>query len=64
MEQRSSNQQSNVPTPLLFIDINITPTRQERIQVYDGDTPEDLAAEFCQLHNLNSKMQEKMTKML
>jgi len=35
------------PIPFLYIDINITPTRQERIQVYEGDTPFDLADEFC-----------------
>jgi hypothetical protein len=31
---------STVIEPLLFIDVNITPTQTERLEVFRGDTPE------------------------
>ena len=33
--------------PLLFIDVNISPTETQRISIYKGDTSYQLASEFC-----------------
>jgi hypothetical protein len=40
----------SIDEPLLFIDVNITPTHTERLEVFEGDTPEQLAKDFCQKH--------------
>jgi hypothetical protein len=32
------------PAPLLFVDVNLGDEEQERIVVFEGDTPEQLAA--------------------
>ena len=53
-----------VVEPLLFIDINITPTHTERLEVFPGDTPNQLASHFCLKHNLSDKMQEKLLRLL
>ena len=50
--------------PLLFIDVNITPTQTERLEVFQGDTPEQLAKDFCEKHNLPDKMHVKLVKLL
>jgi len=54
--------------PKLYVDVNIgktgTEKHMERITVYEGDTAEQLATEFCQKHNLNEDMKEKLKIML
>jgi len=50
--------------PILFIDVNISPTQTERISIYDGDTPETLASAFCEKHKLSEKMWKKLLQML
>ena len=42
--------------PLLFIDVNISPSETERISIFENDTPQTLAHQFCQQHNLSAKM--------
>lgn len=36
--------------PLLFVDINLAADKIERVVVYEGDRPEDLAREFILKH--------------
>lgn len=54
--------------PKLYVDVNIgktgTERHMERIVVYEGDTAESLATEFCQKHNLNDDMREKLKALL
>ena len=49
---------------LLYVDVNLGPDNAERIVVYDGDTPESLAQEFAERHQLNEGMYEKLVAML
>lgn len=37
-------------TPLLFIDINLGEDHPERIIIYEGDSPKNLAKKFCEKH--------------
>jgi len=51
--------------PLMFLDINLGKGILDRIVVYDGDTSEELASEFCKMHSnnkidLNSLSQKKL----
>lgn len=46
--------------PLLFVDINLGGSEQQRIVVYEGDTAEELAVNFCVEHNLDEETQEKL----
>jgi len=39
--------------PLLFVDVNLGVDAQERIVVFDGDTAEQLALDFCVKHDLD-----------
>jgi hypothetical protein len=50
--------------PKLYVDVNIGKSGVERIVVYDGDTAESLAEEFCQKHNLKAEMKEKLVLLL
>ncbi|CAD8185245.1 unnamed protein product [Paramecium octaurelia] len=50
--------------PLLFVDVNLGPSKTERIVVYDGDQSCDLAARFAHEHNLDEFMQEKLKELL
>lgn len=50
--------------PLLFVDVNLGPDHQERIVIYDGDTPTQLAQAFCKQHDLDEEMQEQLTLLL
>lgn len=50
--------------PLLFVDVNLGPGRAERIVVYEGDTAEELAAEFTKKHGLDDTLKEKLVKLL
>ena len=53
-----------VGSPLLFVDVNLGPTRTERIIVFDGDTAVQLAEKFGKEHNLNSLMKQKLVELL
>lgn len=54
--------------PKLYVDVNIgktgTERHMERIVVYEGDTADSLAAEFCAKHNLNEDMRQKLKALL
>jgi hypothetical protein len=64
MNEENHYSPSNTVEPLLFIDVNITPTQTERLEVFKGDTPEQLAKDFCDQHNLPDKMYNKLVKLL
>lgn len=49
---------------MLYVDVNIAPGRQERVIVYEGDTAEELAQEFCREYGLDGRMEEKLYEML
>lgn len=36
----------------------------ERIIVFEGDTPEELAREFCDRHNLDDETQQRLEQLL
>ena len=38
--------------PLLFVDVNLTPTQTERIAIWEEDDPADIANDFAALHSL------------
>ena len=46
--------------PKLYVDVNIGKNGMERIVVYEGDTAESLADQFCEKHKLNKDMKEKL----
>jgi hypothetical protein len=57
--------------PLLFIDVDIGENEQDRITVFQGDNPRDLAEKFCLKHTiedteivtvLEKQLQEKIRK--
>ena len=50
--------------PKLYVDVNIGKNGVERIVVYDGDTADSLAEDFCQKHNLKAEMKEKLVLLL
>ena len=50
--------------PKLYVDVNIGKAGVERIVVYDGDTAESLATEFCTKHNLKPEMRDKLVTLL
>ena len=51
-------------TPLLFIDINLGEEKPERIIVYEGDSANELATEFCTKHGLDDETREKLEEQL
>jgi hypothetical protein len=63
-EEHNQSRPSTSEEPLLFIDVNITPTHTERLEVFEGDTPEQLAKDFCEKHNLPEKMYNKLVNLL
>ena len=46
-EDEEEDNEDNMTQPLLFVDINLGGDEQERIVVYEGDTAEQLAHQFC-----------------
>lgn len=53
--------------PLLEVDINITPTHTERIQIFSGDRidgEDGIAKKFCQQHGLGESMEHQLRAVL
>ena len=48
----------------MYVDVNIGKSGTERIVVYEGDTAQSLAEEFCLKHNLKPEMKEKLILLL
>ena len=47
----------------MYVDVKIE-TGDQRIVVYEGDTAESLATEFCTKHNLKPEMRDKLVPLL
>jgi len=47
-------------TPLLYIDINLEGDKSERLVVFKGDQPKDLAYKFCLEHELDEETQLRL----
>ncbi len=39
--------------PILFLDVNLGKGRVERLVIYDGDAPMQVAEEFCDRYELD-----------
>jgi len=63
-EDTMSDNAEGEGNPLLFVDVNLGPGRAERIVVYEGDTAEELAAEFTKKHGLDDTLMDKLVKLL
>ena len=50
--------------PKLYVDVNIGKNGIERIVVFEGDTAESLAVEFCEKHSLKPEMKSKLVTLL
>ena len=50
--------------PLLFVDVNLGEGKMDRIVLYEGDEPEEVAEEFAQEHSLDRSMCKKLTELL
>lgn len=48
----------------MYIDVNISDSKAERISVFDGDTPERLALNFVDQHGLSKHMHNKLEHLL
>jgi hypothetical protein len=46
--------------PLLYVDVNLGPTKSERIVVFEGDTAIVLADDFSKKHGLDGNMRMKL----
>ena len=44
--------------------MNLGANEQQRIVVYEGDTAQDLAAKFCQEHELDEETQKNLEALL
>ena len=47
---------SKKKVPILYVDVNLANGKVERLTVYEGDTPRNVALQFIQSHGLNDKM--------
>ena len=51
--------------PQLYIDVNLGEDMEpQRIVVYPGDTPDSLAKDFCDQHNLDEETMENLKALL
>eukprot|EP01017_Pseudomicrothorax_dubius_P019717 TRINITY_DN2165_c0_g1_i5.p1 TRINITY_DN2165_c0_g1~~TRINITY_DN2165_c0_g1_i5.p1 ORF type:complete len:322 (-),score=77.43 TRINITY_DN2165_c0_g1_i5:131-1096(-) len=50
--------------PLLFVDVNLGTGSNERIVVFDGDNPRDLANRFGDEHGLDAEMRMRLRELL
>lgn len=63
----SASSDSMSRLPLLEVDINITPTHTERIQIFSGDQidgEDGIAKRFCQQHGLGESMEQQLVRVL
>ena len=50
--------------PILFLDVNLGKDRVERLVIYDGDDPFQVAEEFCKTNGLEPRKQKKLAKVI
>jgi hypothetical protein len=46
-ENKEQDGQFDDPYPILFLDVNLGKGRVERLVIYDGDAPMQVAEDFC-----------------
>ena len=49
---------------LLYVDVNVTPSKTGRIGIYEGDDLRQLARNFCKAFQLNKSMLESLHRHL
>jgi hypothetical protein len=49
---------------LLYVDVNISPSKTGRIGIYEGDDLRQLAKNFCKAFQLNRDMMKALVKLL
>ena len=49
---------------LLYVDVNVTPTKMGRIGIHEGDDVRELARNFCKTFGLNKSMYDALLKHL
>ena len=65
--EASGSSDSMSKLPLLEVDINITPTHTERIQIFNGDQidgEDGIAKRFCRQHGLGESMEHQLVRVL
>ena len=45
---------------LLYVDVNVTPTKMGRIGIHEGDDVRELARNFCKTFSLNKSMYDAL----
>lgn len=50
--------------PILFLDVNLGKDRVERLVIYDGDDPFQVAEDFCNKNGLEEKKKRKLAKVI
>ena len=61
----SADPDSSKPNdPKLYVDVNIGRQKIVRIVVFEGDTAQSLARDFCEKHSLDNEMKLKMVELL
>jgi hypothetical protein len=63
VEEGEEEEQSD-QIPLLFVDVNLGEGNTDRIVLYDGDSPSQVAQQFSERHNLDPSMTVKLTDLL
>ena len=48
----------------MYVDVNITPERTERLALWPGQSVQQVAADFAVVHSLNADMTNKLAAML
>lgn len=63
-EEEDEEEDDNGQIPLLFVDVNLGEGQSDRIVLYDGDQPAELANNFAIKHKLDQAMKVKLTELL
>uniref|UniRef100_A0A7S3KLQ2 Uncharacterized protein n=1 Tax=Euplotes crassus TaxID=5936 RepID=A0A7S3KLQ2_EUPCR len=63
-EGEDKSNSTNTQIPLLFVDVNLGEGTTDRIVLYEGDDPSDVAKEFSTRHSLDTSMTGKLTDLL
>ena len=51
-------------TPLLYLNINIDNKTTERLEIFEGDNPLELAAKFGQRFGLNVEARKRLSELI
>lgn len=56
--------ESEEEQPLLYVDVNLGPEGNQRIVMYEGDDPNDVARKFADQYDLDQEMEERLQSLL